>query len=130
VANPTKLNEWLGCLGYDMLLLQSKERPVPLQEWVDMAMADGHVADSNEYFATVENLLQVSTGEAMSEAAQPTGRRSTATPPPAAPVSRDTRGGNIVRLTSEEREMAEMMKMTPEEYAKNKVALKKEGRMH
>ena len=96
----------------------------------NMAMADGHVADSNEYFATVENLLQVSTGEAMSEAAQSTGRRSTATPPPAAPVSRDTRGGNIVRLTSEEREMAEMMKMTPEEYAKNKVALKKEGRMH
>ncbi|HME51804.1 MAG TPA: DEAD/DEAH box helicase [Candidatus Lokiarchaeia archaeon] len=31
VANPTKLNEWLGCLGYDMLLLLSKERPVPLQ---------------------------------------------------------------------------------------------------
>ena len=34
----------------------------------NMAMADGHVADSNEYFATVETLLQVSTGEAMSEA--------------------------------------------------------------
>lgn len=96
----------------------------------NMAMADGHVADSDEYFATVESLLQVSRAEAMSEAAQPTARRSSVTPPPAAPVSRDTRGGNVVRLTSEEREMAEMMKMTPEEYAKNKVALKKEGRMH
>lgn len=37
VANPTKLNEWLGCLGYDMVLLQSKERPVPLQHEVIIA---------------------------------------------------------------------------------------------
>src|SRR5271157_6056032 len=34
VANPTKLNEWLG---YDMILLQSKERPVPLQHEVIIA---------------------------------------------------------------------------------------------
>lgn len=99
----------------------------------NMAMADGHVADSDEYFSTVESLLQIGKAppaEALSEAAQPTARRATSTPPPAAPVSRDTRGGNVVRLTPEEREMAEMMKMTPEEYAKNKVALKKEGRLH
>jgi phage I-like protein len=32
-------------------------------------------------------------------------------------------------LTREEREMAGMMGMTPEEYAKNKVALKKEGKL-
>jgi prepilin-type processing-associated H-X9-DG protein len=98
----------------------------------NMAMADGHVADSDEYFATVESLLQVKKAppaEALSEASQPTARRTT-TPPPAAPVSRDTRGGNVVRLSPEEREMAEMMKMTPEEYAKNKLALKKEGRLH
>ena len=37
VANPGKLNEWLGCLGYDMLLLHSKERPVPLQHEVIIA---------------------------------------------------------------------------------------------
>ena len=101
----------------------------------NMVMADGGVADSDDYFADVERLLGVgkapaATAEAMSEAAQPTARRATSTPPPAAPVSRDTRGGNIVRLTPEEREMAEMMKMTPEEYAKNKIALKKEGRLH
>jgi hypothetical protein len=36
----------------------------------------------------------------------------------------------VVRLSGEEREMAAMMKMTPEEYAKNKVALKKEGRLN
>jgi hypothetical protein len=102
----------------------------------NMVMADGGVADSDDYFTEVERLLGVgkappaATAEAMSEAAQPTARRATSTPPPAAPVSRDTRGGNIVRLTPEEREMAEMMKMTPEEYAKNKIALKKEGRLH
>lgn len=97
----------------------------------NMAMADGHAADSDEYFATVESLLGIRKAapeEAMSAAAAPTSRRSA--PPPAAPVSRETRGSNVVRLTAEEREMADMMKMTPEEYAKNKLALKKEGRLH
>lgn len=97
----------------------------------NMVLADGHAADTDGYFEAVEALLGVrkpAPDSAMSEAAQPTARRST--PPPAAPVSRETRGGNIVRLTAEEREMASMMKMTPEEYAKNKMALKKEGRLH
>lgn len=98
----------------------------------NMAMADGHAADSDEYFAAVEGLLGIrkAASEAMSAAAEGTSRRAASTPPPAAPVSRETRGGNVVRLSAEEREMAEMMKMTPEEYAKNKIALKKEGRLH
>lgn len=96
----------------------------------NLAMADGHVADSDEYFAAVEGILgmrkpQPENDDPMSAAAAP--RRSA--PPPAAPVSRETRS-NVVRLTQEERDMAEMMKMTPEEYAKNKMALKKEGRLH
>jgi phage I-like protein len=33
-------------------------------------------------------------------------------------------------LTAEEREMAKMMKMTDQEYAKNKVALIKEGKLN
>jgi hypothetical protein len=90
----------------------------------NMAMADGHTADSDEYFAYVENMLQVS------KLAAPAPRRSTDTAPPAAPVQRETRNSTVVRLTPEEREMAEMMKMSPEEYAKNKLALKKEGRLH
>jgi len=94
----------------------------------NMAVADGHAADSDDYFATVEALLGVRKAATPEEPLSSASRRST--PPPAAPVSRETRGGNVVRLTAEEREMAEMMKMTPEEYAKNKVALKKEGRMH
>ena len=97
----------------------------------NMVMADGHTADTADYFAAVESLLGVGrkaeTSESpLSSASAP--RRSA--PPPAAPVSRETRGSNVVRLTAEQREMAEMMKMTPEEYAKNKVALKKEGRLH
>lgn len=100
----------------------------------NLVMADGHVADSDEYFAAVEGVLgmrkaEARTSEETSSASRSSGGRN-ASPPPAAPVSRETRGGNVVRLTAEEREMAEMMKMTPEEYAKNKLALKKEGRLH
>jgi hypothetical protein len=35
-----------------------------------------------------------------------------------------------VTLSHEEREMAGMMGMTPEEYGKNKLALKKEGKLN
>jgi phage I-like protein len=35
----------------------------------------------------------------------------------------------VVRLSAAEREMAEMMGMKPEDYAKHKVALKKEGKI-
>jgi len=94
----------------------------------NLAVADGHAADSDEYFEAVESVLGVRKAPANDEALSTAARRST--PPPAAPVSRETRGGNVVRLSGEEREMAAMMKMTPEEYAKNKVALKKEGRLN
>ena len=99
----------------------------------NMAVADGHAADTDEYFAAVESMLQVkrSTEAPLSAASEGTSRRSSSAPPPAAPVNRETRGSSrVVHLTAEQREMAEMMKMTPEEYAKNMVALKKEGRMH
>lgn len=94
----------------------------------NLAVADGHAADSDDYFEAVEAVLGVRQAPASDEALSSASRRST--PPPAAPVSRETRGGNVVRLSGEEREMAAMMKMTPEEYAKNKVALKKEGRLN
>jgi hypothetical protein len=35
----------------------------------------------------------------------------------------------VVRLTREQREMADMMGMKPEDYAKNMMALKKEGKI-
>ena len=59
------------------------------------------------------------------------GRRASA--PPAAPVSRSGTGTggrpNVVTLTRAEQEAARDMGMTPKEYAQNKVALIKSGRM-
>jgi phage I-like protein len=36
----------------------------------------------------------------------------------------------VVRLSKDEREMAQMMGMTDQEYAKNKLALVKEGKLN
>lgn len=105
----------------------------------NLVTADGVLPDTDEYFETVERILGVqapapsaAAAEAlMSAAAAPTQRRSS---PAAAPVSRSgtgTGGGspNVVRLSAQEREMAQMMGMTAEEYAKNKLALIKDGKL-
>jgi hypothetical protein len=107
----------------------------------NIAVADGFVADSDEYFAEIERQMGYrkpqtavqaeEDEEPTSMAAKPMARKA---PPPAAPSSRaasnGTGGRNTVTLTREEREIAGMMGMTPEEYAKNKVALKKEGKIN
>jgi hypothetical protein len=102
----------------------------------NLVIADGIQPDSDEYFDRVETTLNMRKAqepepdeqEAMSEAAKPAQRRS---PPPAAPVSRS--GGNtrqnVVRLTRDEAEAARDMGMTEQEYARNKLLLKKEGRI-
>lgn len=101
-----------------------------------MAVADGIEADTDEYFAYVEDILQVKNqprgqDDAMSQSAKPVQRRSS---PVAAPVSRGSMASdgsrpNVVTLTAEEREFAEMNRMTPEEYARNKLRLVQEGRL-
>lgn len=106
----------------------------------EMAMADGMKADTTEYFDYIEDTLKVNKNRpdpaiqreesAMSSAASPTQRRAA---PPAAPVSRTSSptapGRPIVRLNSAEREMAQMMGMSDQEYAKNKLLLIKEGKL-
>lgn len=106
----------------------------------EMAVADGMMADTNEYFEYIEETLKVSKPrpdpalqqeDAMSSASAPTQRRQA---PPAAPVSRQapsttTTRPNTIRLNSAEREMAQMMGMTEQEYAKNKLMLIKEGKL-
>jgi hypothetical protein len=91
------------------------------------AVDDGISPDSDEYFQYIEGRLNLSGG---SEAPAPA-RRSA---PPAAPVSRGSNGmgsrPNVVRLTSEQREMAQMMGMTDQEYARNLLALQKEGKIN
>lgn len=102
----------------------------------ELAVSDGIEPDSDEYFASVEKTLGVGKPvevqeEAMSSASQATQRRAA---PAAAPVSRSGTGSgsrpNVVRLTSAEREMAEMMGMTEKEYATNKLALQREGKLN
>jgi len=105
----------------------------------NLVTADGMQPDTDEYFETVERLLgvraptaSVEAAEApMSAAAAPAQRRSS---PAAAPVSRSgtgTGGGgpNVVRLSADEREMTKMMNMTADEYARNKLALIKDGKL-
>jgi hypothetical protein len=102
----------------------------------NLVTADGIASDTPEYFASVEKVLGISAPvveqeSALSSASAPAQRRSA---PAAAPVSRSgTASGtrpNVVRLSSEEREMASMMGMSPEDYARNKIALKREGKLH
>lgn len=96
------------------------------------AIDDGIKADTPEYFSFIEGRLGIRRDEEptadnpLSSASQP--KRSV--PPPPAPASRaaPSRPGTV-RLSADQAEMARSMGMTPEEYAKNLVALKKEGRM-
>lgn len=105
----------------------------------ELALARGLKADSPEYFASVEKTLDIAApvvakadpvSDASADAAQAVGGRAA---PAAAPVSRSNGAHgnrpNVVKLTSQEVEMAGIMGMTVEEYARNKVALKKEGKL-
>jgi hypothetical protein len=103
----------------------------------NLAVADGHVPDSDGYFSAIEDTLRVrrvepaqneSTAESpLSSAAKPVAR---AAPPAAAPVNRGSNGrSNIVRLTRAEADTAKMLGMTETEYAKHKLALQKEGKL-
>lgn len=105
----------------------------------NLVTADGIAPDTDEYFESVERVLGVSAppsasvaaAEApLSAAAAPAQRRSS---PAAAPVSRSgnptNSRPNVVRLTAQEREMAQMVGQTPEEYARNKLALIKAGKI-
>ena len=102
------------------------------------AVDDGIQLDSPDYFNFLETRLKINNSQpqrqeaAMSGASESTsGRRASA--PPAAPVSRSGTGTggrpNVVTLTRAEQEAARDMGMTPKEYAQNKVALVKAGRM-
>ena len=103
----------------------------------NLAVADGIEPDSPEYFESVETTLrirqqpQAEYQEPTHEAAQVTQRR---TAPPAAPVSRSSgppgTKPNRVTLSADEREIASMMGMSDQEYARSKLALIKEGKLH
>lgn len=99
----------------------------------NLAVSEGMRPDSDEYFQRVEEVLQIKKAEPprqQEEQQQPARQVQ----PAAAPVSRNvsTSGqqmSNRVTLSAQEREMAEMMGMTPKEYAINKKALMDEGKL-
>jgi len=106
----------------------------------NLAVGDGYVPDSDAYFQFIESTLGVNKRqqapaagqeEVVSAASQATQKRSA---PPSAPTTRmasaSGTGKTVIRLSSEMREMAQMMGMTPEEYAKNMSDLKKEGKLN
>lgn len=100
----------------------------------NLAVADGIPTDSDDYFAAIEETLKIGSRNVQTDtgdqhAAKVVQRRDAA--PAAAPSNRGNQStsSNVVRLSAAQREMAEMMGMKPEEYAKNMVALKKEGKI-
>lgn len=116
----------------------------------EIAIRRGFKADTDEYFRSIEKTLDLTSAAPVNgnghanghsvetdptadvSATAATGGRQAA--PAAAPVSRTAVGANgsrpnVVRLTPDEVEMAEHMGMTPEEYARQKVALRKEGKL-
>jgi hypothetical protein len=104
----------------------------------DLVVADDIKADTDEYFSAIESILGISSQRYEAPAESPLSGASSGaqrqSAPPAAPVSRSgTANGtrsNVVRLTPEQREMAQMMGMTDTEYAKNLVELRKAGKIH
>jgi hypothetical protein len=97
------------------------------------AVDEGIAPDTDRYFEYVENKLGLRerAEESVSVAAEQVGAR---TAPPAAPVGRGASNGpssnpNTVRLSAAEREIAAMNGMTEREYAVQKLALQKEGKL-
>jgi hypothetical protein len=107
----------------------------------ELALAKGHTADTSDYFESIERTLdlrkdpqrvEASDDPTVEAASKPTPRKGS---PPAAPPSRSGSAGgssnpNSVRLSPAELEIAAMNDQTPEEYAKAKLSLKKEGRLN
>ena len=107
------------------------------------ALDDGCEPDSDEYFKYVEARLGVKPtaaaaspgaggSDALSGAAggkQRSGADGDKAPPALPPSKSNGGGGNTIRLTPEQKEIASSMGMTEEEYRDNLQILKKEGRI-
>ena len=104
----------------------------------NVAVAEGYAPDSDAYFQFVENRLGFrnepkaeAEADPTSTAAKPSQRRQSAPAAPSSSVAGSGSGRTLVaRLSSEEREIAEMLKMSPEEYAKHREDLRKEGKLN
>lgn len=94
------------------------------------AVDDGIEPDTPEYFRYIEKRLGFKQdehgGSPMSSAAKPSSRQS---PPPSAPVNRDSGRANVAHLTRAQADTAKALGMTEKEYATHMIALQKEGRL-
>lgn len=106
----------------------------------NLAVASDYQPDTDGYFSFVEKTLGIVSHETpraaeqdpMESAAKPVTTQRRAAPPAAPPARAGSDGGgspHVVRLTAEQREMAQMMGMTDKEYAQNLVALRKIGKI-
>ena len=118
--------------------------PVKYQKMIEghnWAMSiGGHIPDTPAYFQAVETFIGLRRPQEMPEddadvvsvAAAPVQKRTSA--PPVAPTTRMASNSsgrpNVIRLTAEQKEMASIMGMKPEEYAKHMVDLKKDGKLN
>jgi hypothetical protein len=106
----------------------------------ELAMGRGIKADTDEYFASIEDTLRLrkqpemtspdkDDDDPMKDAARPRAKA-----PPGAPVTRSGNGtggrANTVTLSAAQVEAAAASGLTPEEYARNLLALKNEGRLN
>lgn len=99
------------------------------------AIDDGLAPDSDEYFQYIDQRLGIrrnadeqDTGTTAASPLSTASAPKRAVQPSPAPVSRGTSRPNVMRLTAAEADTASALGMTPEEYAKNKMLLQKEGR--
>jgi len=98
----------------------------------ESAVDRGYTPDSDAYFQFVENRMGISdSGSSQQQSSNAPIQRKAS--PPAAPVSRSGNGTgsrpNVVRLSSDQQEMAKNLGMTNAEYAAQVVALRKEGKL-
>jgi hypothetical protein len=99
------------------------------------AVDDGIQPDTDEYFQYIESRIGINRSAQnshqedtpLSSASAPAPKRSA--PPPAAPVSRGTPRANVMQLTRAQADAARDMGYKPEEYAKLRAQLIKEGRL-
>lgn len=103
----------------------------------NLVVADGHAPDTDGYFEAVEDILKVNratqarvneqTESPLSAASKPVSRSAA---PAAAPVNRESSyRRNTMTLSAREAQFAKEIGMSPEDYAKNKLALQKAGRL-
>jgi len=99
----------------------------------ELALTDGHPVDSDDYFKRVEDILGIRTNGddvVVNEEAPRRQIQPSAAPPSRSGPSNSGEKPRTVTLTRDEREMADMMGMSYVDYAKNKIALKAEGRLN